>query len=147
MLRSSQQQADILRVHTGHMLLDVSYFCSRSHRIQHVHGAPHLRQKEMVPHIITAIPKAGFTTKSQPWITWSLRCQTLWNNLPSPASWASARKLAVSEKDVSVVQSSFRSDQQKVFLWWWISTWWKAVSVSCASPLRTMLSWSTKSRP
>ena len=59
---------------------------------------------------------------SQPWISWSLRrtprdqCQALWNTSPSPASWASARKLAASEKDASatsVVQSSFRFDRWK----------------------------------
>lgn len=121
----SQQRADILCVHTGHMLLDVSSFFSRSRRLWHVHGAPHPPQREVVPYIITAIPKAGFTTRpewSQSWITWNLRwmprdqCQALWNHSPCPASWASARKLAANEKDASatsVVQSSFRSDQWK----------------------------------
>lgn len=121
----SQQRGDI-HVHTGHMLLDVSSFCSRSHSPQRVRGAPHLSQGEVVLHITTAVPEAvslpDQAERSQPWITWSLRWtsrdqrQALWNSSPSPTSWASARKLAASEKDVSatsVVQSSFRSDQWK----------------------------------
>lgn len=74
---------------------------------------------QLYPRLVSLPDQAE---RSQPWITWSLRWtprdqrQALWNSSPSPTSWASARKLAASEKDVSatsVVQSSFRSDQWK----------------------------------
>lgn len=118
---ASQQWADILRVRTGHMLLDVLFFYGGSHRLQYVHGGPRLPQREVVPHIITDMPKAGFTARPSRVISTLNhlkprdQCQILWNSSPSPASWVSARKLAANGKDASatsVVQSTFRSG------WW-----------------------------
>lgn len=41
------------------MLLDVSSFCSRSHRLQHVPAAPLLPQREAVPQITALVPNVG----------------------------------------------------------------------------------------
>lgn len=43
------------------MLLDALSFHSRSHRLQHVHRTPRLPQREVIPCIIRALPKADLT--------------------------------------------------------------------------------------